>query len=83
MDTNDRAVYIERVTGFLVPEDDVRSREAMTLDGIYDGSSVRIMEMIRTAYRRGIRRGAAAAFSARQPITLRRSEETPCLKPNA
>jgi len=70
-DLNDRAVFIERVTGFLVPEDDASSRESMTLDGIYSGDPLRIQELIRTAYRRGIRRGAAAAWNARQPITLR------------
>jgi hypothetical protein len=70
----ERDTYIDRVTRFLAPADDADSRAALTLDGIYSGTSPRIAAMIRTAYRRGVRRGASAAFSARQPISLRGSD---------
>lgn len=71
MSQSERDAYVDRVTRHIIPQDDALSRSAMTLDGIYDGDSARIHELIRTAYRRGVRRGAACAWSARQSISLR------------
>jgi hypothetical protein len=68
---SERDEYIESVTGYLIPEDDEDSRSSMTLSGLYGGDSRRIHDLISRAYRRGIRRGASAAFSARQPVTIR------------
>lgn len=74
--STERDTYVERVTCFLVPKEDSRAREAMTLDGLYEGNSPRIVQLVRTAYRRGVRRGAAAAWSASQPVSLRRTPAT-------
>ncbi len=71
---SDRSSFVERTTRFLVPEDDKAARASMHVDGLYDGSSQRIHELIRTAWRRGVRRGASAAWSSIQPIGLRQSE---------
>lgn len=71
MSDEDRNAYIERVTGYLIPKEDENSRAHTTLSGLYSGNSKRIHDLIARAYRRGIRRGASAAFSARQPITIR------------
>lgn len=70
----DREEYIRKVTGFLVPASDVEALVSLTLDGIYDGDSRRVRRLLEIAYRRGVRRGAAAAWSARQPVRLRREE---------
>ena len=69
--TKEQEEYVERVTRFLVPIDDKDARSRLTLDGIYDGQSLRISAMVRLAYRRGVRRGAAAAWGAQQKITTR------------
>lgn len=67
----EREDYIERVAGYLIPAEDKDSRSSMTLDDLYSGSSARIYELIKRAYRRGVRRGASAAYSAAQQITVR------------
>ena len=67
----DRDEYIECVTKHIVPSGDIDSWSSMTLDGIYSGDSERISRMIQIAYRRGVRRGAAAAWSVKQKVTVR------------
>lgn len=70
----DRDEYIRKVVGFLVPSSDREAWEALTLDGVYSGASPYVRRLVEIAYRRGVRRGAAAAWSARQPAQLRREE---------
>jgi len=70
--------YVERLTSWLMPSDpemSVRARAMMTLDGVYTGKSQRIRQLIRLAYARGCRRGAACAWHARQPVTTRDAYE--------
>lgn len=75
MTNADKAAYVERLTRWLMPDDDpelaAEARASMSLDGVYKGGSRRIMRMIRLAYLRGVRRGAAIAWNARQPVGLR------------
>lgn len=66
-----RDEFVARATRHLVPSDDADAHAAMTLDGVYDGESERIRRLVRIAYRRGVRRGAASAWSALQPIRTR------------
>lgn len=67
--------YIAKTVGLLMPKDDealaAEVGASLYLDGVYSGDSPRIARMVRVAYLRGVRRGAAAAWSARQPITTR------------
>lgn len=71
----DRAEYVERIVGWLMPKDDpelaTRARESTGLDGVYTGKSARIRWLVRLAYMRGCRRGASSAWQARQPIGFR------------
>jgi len=70
----DRDEFVERLTRWLMPRDPglaEQARACMGLDGVYNGTSARVHRMIRLAYARGCRRGAAAAWSAHQPVTLR------------
>jgi hypothetical protein len=75
MPEESRDEYIERRAKWLIPASDTDSWSSMTLDGIYSGSSERIVRMIQIAYRRGVRRGLAAAWNAKQPIGLRNGTE--------
>ena len=59
-----RDEFVARATRHMVPADDADAQQAMTLDGVYDGESERIRRLVRIAYRRGVRRGAASAWSA-------------------
>lgn len=74
-----KAEYIEKITRWLMPDRDdpelaAEARAGTSLDGVYEGSSPRIHRLVRLAYLRGVRRGARAAFEARQPIALRDEE---------
>ena len=73
----ERAEFIDRATSWLMPKNDPemleQAMEKMTLDGIYTGKSMRIHRMIRLAYARGARKGAASVWDGQQPVTLRGS----------
>lgn len=77
----ERHYFIERITGWLMPDRNdpdlaVQARESTSLDGVYAGKSRRIHQLVRLAYLRGVRRGAAAAWEAQQPIVLRDDERS-------
>ena len=69
----DRDAYVDKLASWM-EADSARIGRCVTLDGIYAGKSRRIYEMVRLAYRRGIRRGLALAWEAKQPITIRSQE---------
>lgn len=69
-----RDEFVARVTAHMVPVDDADAQKSMTLDGVYDGESERIRRLVQVAYRRGVRKGAASAWSALQPIRARQAE---------
>ena len=69
-----RNEYIERVTGWLMPDDtdpELANDARATGEPLYTGSSERIARLVRRAYLRGIRRGASCAYEAMQPVTIR------------
>lgn len=80
----DKATFVERVTAWLMRDDKpdralpVEARASFGLDGVYDGESAHIRRLVTLAYLRGIRRGAACAWEAQQPIVLRDTETKPC-----
>ena len=70
----EKAKFIDRATRWLMPVNDPEmlelAMEKMTLDGIYTGKSMRIHRMIRLAYARGARKGAASVWDGQQPVTV-------------
>lgn len=70
-----REEFVDRATKWLfgrMCEEDVKLvRERMGLDQLYNGKSKRIHRLIRIAYLRGARRGAAAVWEGMQPISIR------------
>ncbi len=70
----EKAKFVDRATRWLMPVNDPemleQAMEKMTLDGIYNGKSMRIHRMIRLAYARGARKGAASVWDGQQPVTL-------------
>ena len=59
MPTPPRGDFIDRVSLGLPG-----ASESSSLDGVYTGKSARISGLVRTAYRRGIRRGIGLAWDA-------------------
>ena len=79
-----RLAFIEKLTAWLMPDRHnpelaAEARERTSIDGIYTGRSVKIKRAVYLAHLRGIRRGVAIAWEARQPITLRQPvTDQPC-----
>ena len=71
---DEKAKFVERATRWLMPVNDPEMLEqalaSMHLDGIYTGKSMKIHRMIRLAYARGARKGAASVWDGQQPVHL-------------
>lgn len=72
-----RKEYVDRLCGWLT-RDDKELAEAVGdksgLDGVYRGTSKRIVWLLRVAYHRGVRRGCGLAWEAKQPIGFREAK---------
>jgi hypothetical protein len=69
--------YVERISRWLIPADfSEQARASSNLDGVYTGTSRRIMSLVRLAYFRGVRRGVGLAWEAKQPVLPRGSRTT-------
>lgn len=78
----EKAAYVERLSAWLVDADRIgelsaAARASTGLDGVYEGRSQRLRLLVRLAYLRGVRRGVAIAWDAKQPIGLRDGSGAP------